>query len=168
MRGSALFAVGVPACHYAASNRSRGCAMVIRGIFRWLWHQAACLVLGCAKFAAWCVTIAAGLSFGFVLAAQLTRFNQASDWRSVPFSDFLQILRIDAPTGFGGIQAGIDVLLALPATLVLLVAATAAFGIKKSLDAVATWHSRRSSATDQSDIISSIERALAKARKLES
>jgi hypothetical protein len=93
--------------------------------------------------------------------------SQGGDWRPVALSDFLQILRIDiAPGGWGGIQTGIDFLLDLPATLVLFVVAAAAFGIKKFLDAVQTWHSPRS--TDQSDMISSIERALAKARKLES
>ena len=164
-----MFAVGVLACQYAASNRARGCVMSIRWIFRWLWDQAVCLLIGCVKFAAWCVTIGAGLCFGFVLAAQITRLTQAGDWRSVPLSDFLQILRIDiAPSGAGGIEAGITLMLDLPATFVLFVAATAAFGIKKSLDAVETWHSRRSSSIDQSDIISSIERALANARKLES
>jgi hypothetical protein len=139
-----------------------------RKIFRWLWNQALCLLIGCAKLAAWCVTIGAGLSFGFVLAAQLTRLSQGGDWRPVPFSDFLQILRIDiAPTGSGGTQTGIDLLLDLPATLVLFVVATASFGIKKSLDAVATWRSRRKSSEDQGDLIASIERALAKSRKLE-
>ena len=144
--------------------------MSVRGIFRWLWDGAVCLLIGCAKFAAWCLTVAAGLSFGFVLAAQLTRFNQSGDWRPVPFSDFLQILRIDiAPTGLGGIiQTGIDFVLDLPATLVLLVVAIAAFGIKKSLDAVATRRSRRRSSADEGDMISSIERALAKIGKHES
>jgi hypothetical protein len=140
--------------------------MSIRRISRWLWYRAFGLLMGCAKFAAWCVTIAAGLSFGFVLAAQLTRLHQGGGWRPVPFSDFLQILRIDiAPSGLGGIQAGIDLLLGLPATLVLFVAAIASFGIKKSINAVGTWHSRRSSSADQGDMISSIERALANARK---
>jgi hypothetical protein len=143
--------------------------MSIRKIFRWLWYWAVGLLIGCAKFAAWCVIVAASLPFGFVLAAQLTRLNQSGDWRSVSFSDFLQILRIDiAPTGSGGIQTGIDFLLDLPATLVLFVAAIASFGIKKSLDAVKTRHSRRGSPADQGDMISSIERALANARKQES
>jgi hypothetical protein len=143
--------------------------MSIRRISRWLWNRAVELLIGCTKFAAWCVTIAASVSFGFVLAAQITRLTQAGDWRSVPLSDFLQILRIDiAPSGAGGIGAGITLMLDLPAAFVLFVAATAAFGIKKFLDAVETWHSRRSSSTDQSEIISSIERALANARKLES
>jgi hypothetical protein len=162
-----MFAVGVPACQYAASNRARGCVMSSRKIFRRLWNQAVCLLIGCAKLAAWCAIIGASLCFGFVLAAQLTRLSQGGDWRPVALSDFLQILRIDiAPGGWGGIQTGIDFLLDLPATLVLFVVAAAAFGIKKFLDAVQTWHSPRS--TDQSDMISSIERALAKARKLES
>ena len=140
--------------------------MSIGKIFRWLWHRAVCLLMGCAKFSAWCVTIGAGLCFGFVLSAQLTRFNRIGDWRAVSFSDFLQILRIDVvPTGSEGIRAGIDFLLSLPATLVLLVAAVAAFGIKRLLDAVANRQSRRKSTEDQGDLISSIERALANSRK---
>jgi hypothetical protein len=139
--------------------------MWIRKGFRWMWSQAMCLLIGGAKVAAWCVTIAATLSFGFVLAAQLTRLSQSGDWRAVSFSDFLQILRIDiAPTGGESMVTDVvGLLLNQSATLVLFVAAAAAFGIKKSLDVFA--HSR--SRTDQSDMISSIERALAKARKLE-
>jgi hypothetical protein len=131
-----------------------------------MWRQALCLLIGGAKFAAWCVAIAATLSFGFVLMAQLTRLSQSGDWRAVSFSDFMQILRIDiAPTGAESIETDVvDLLLNQPATLVLFVAAAAAFAIKKSLDVFAPWSSR----TDQSDMISSIERALAKARKLES
>ncbi len=148
---------------------ARKTIMSIRGIFRWLWNQAVRLLIGCAKFAAWCVTIGASLGFGFVLAAQLTRLNQGGGWRPVPLSELLQILRIDAaPTGSGGLQAGIDFLLDLPATLVLLVAAIASFGIKKSLDALKTWHEPRRSAEDNGDMISSIERALANSRKRES
>jgi hypothetical protein len=143
--------------------------MSIRANFRWLWNQAVCLLIRCAKFAAWCVTIGASLGFGFVLAAQLTRLNQGGDWRPVPLSEFLQILRIDAaPIGSEGLQAAIDFLLDLPATLVLFVAAIASFGIKKSLDALETRHERRRSAGDQGDMISSIERALANSRKRES
>ncbi len=140
--------------------------MAIRRGLHWLWNGAACLLIGFAKFAAWCVTIGAGLSFGFVLAAQLTRWNERGDWRPVPFSDFLQIVRIDlTPTGSGGIQAVGDAVLGLPATLVLFVAAMVAFAIKKSLDALETWRLRRKSFVDHGDIISSIERALVNSRK---
>jgi hypothetical protein len=140
--------------------------MSMRKILRSLWHWAVGLLIGCAKFAIWCVVIAASLSFGFVLAGQLTRLYQSGDWRSVDFSDFLQILRIDiAPTGSGGIHTGINFLRDLPATLVLLGVAIASFGIKKSLEALDTLRSRRSSPTDHGDLISSIERVLANARK---
>jgi len=143
--------------------------MSIRKIFGWLWRWAVGALTACAKFAAWCVITAATLSAGFVLAAQLTRLHQSGDWRSVPFSMFLQILGIEiAPLGSGGIQTAIGFLLDLPATLVLVAVAIVAFGIKKSLDAVKNRHSRRSSAADQGDLISSIERALANARKQKS
>ena len=148
---------------------TKGCVMAIRRGLLWLWNGAACLLIGLAKFAAWCVTIGAGLCFGFVLAAQLTRWNEHGDWRPVPFADFLQILRIDlTPTGSGGIQAAGDAVLGLPATLVLFVAAMVAFAIKKSLDALETRRLRRESLVDHGDIISSIERALANSRKRES
>jgi hypothetical protein len=136
--------------------------MRIGRVFRRAWLGIVSLLIGAVKSAAWTITVASGLCFAFVISAQLTRLYQKGDWNPVQGIDFLEILQIPRPTGGTQlIQQTLDLLLALPATMLLLATALMSYGIKRLVDRInPPRHPAKTSTEDDSDLLATIEQAL--------
>ena len=141
---------------------SPGAAMWISQVFRRAWLGIVSLLIGAVKSVAWIITVASGLCFAFVISAQLTRLYQKGDWNPVPGTDFLEILQLPRPmSGTPLVQEILDLLFALPATMLLLATALVSYGIKKLVDRIKLpRHPTKASVEDDSDLLAAIEQAL--------
>jgi hypothetical protein len=136
--------------------------MWIGRVFRRAWLGIVSLLIEAMKSAAWIITVASGLCFAFVISAQLTRLYQKGDWNPVPGTDLLEILQMPRPTGGTQlVQKTLDLLLALPATVLLLATALVSYGIKRLVDRIELpRHPAKASSEDDSDLLAAIEQAL--------
>jgi hypothetical protein len=137
-------------------------AMWISQVFSRAWFGIVSLLIGAVKSAAWIITAGSALCFAFVVSAQLTRLYQKGDWNLVPFTDLLEILQIPRPmSGTPLVQEILDLLLALPATILLLAIALVSYGIKRLVDRIKLpRHPAKTSPEDDRDLLAAIEQAL--------
>ena len=101
----------------------------------------------------------------FILAAQFTRLGSTGDWRAVPLSEFLEFIKIGAP-GEPADQAGqaLGFILALPATLILFVAALAFWIVGRAMNRLKRRERERFHSSRQKALIGDIERAFEKSQ----
>ena len=101
----------------------------------------------------------------FILAAQFTRLGSTGDWRPVPLSEFLDMIRISPPAEPAD-QAGqvLSFILALPATPILLVAALGFWTIGRGMIRLKRRERERFHNSRQKALIGDIERAFEKSQ----
>lgn len=98
----------------------------------------------------------------FILAAQFTRLGSTGDWRPVPLSEFLDMIRISPPAEPA--DQVLSFILALPATLILLVAALGFWTIGRGMIRLKRRERERFHNFRQKTLIGDIERAFEKSQ----
>ena len=141
--------------------------MLVGRVFRRAWLGIVSFLIGAVKSAAWIITVTSGLCFAFVISAQLTGLYEKGAWNPVPGTDLLEILQIPRPMGGTQlVQKTLDLLLALPATVLLLATVLVSYGIKRLVDRIKLpRHRAKTSTEDDSDLLAAIEQALDVASK---
>jgi len=136
--------------------------MALARLISRLSHAAVAGLIGLAKVATGAALVVAVLPLAFILSAQVYRWANLGDWRPVPLHEFLEMLAIAPPAvTVGGAQTTIDMLVDLPATLVLFLLAAVLVCLKGLLNRLAAWQRRARSRARAEDALRTIERAFA-------
>jgi hypothetical protein len=139
--------------------------MMVRRALARFRHGASILLLELAALAGFVAALAMAAPLLFILAAQFTRLGSTGDWRAVPLSEFFEFIRISAPaeaTDQTGQAFGF--ILALPATLILFVAALGFWIFGRAMNRLKRRERERFHSSRQKALIGDIERAFEKSQ----
>jgi hypothetical protein len=128
----------------------------------WLRYELVSLLLECAFAIAALAILATAVPTILILAAQLDRLATTGDWRGFALSELFDVLQIDASARAEDSQPLTGFVLALPATLVLLLATLILCVVACGLHRLVKRERMRFSRTQQSALIEDIERHLGK------
>jgi hypothetical protein len=135
--------------------------MTIKRALARLRYELVSLFLECGFAIAALAIAAVALPAILILAAQFARLASTGSWRGFAFSELIEVLRVDASALSDESRQFTAFILALPATLVLLVAALVlcllAYGLRRLIRREHTRLAR----TQQHALIEDIERKLA-------
>ena len=139
--------------------------MMVRRALARFRHGASILFLELAALAGFVAALTMAAPLLFILAAQFARLGSTGDWRAVPLSEFLEFIKIGAP-GEPADQAGqaLGFILALPATLILFVAALAFWIVGRAMNRLKRRERERFHSSRQKALIGDIERAFEKSQ----
>ena len=139
--------------------------MMVRGALAQFRHGASILFLELAALAGFVAALTMAAPLLFILAAQFARLGSTGDWRAVPLSEFLEFMKIGAP-GEPADQAGqaLGFILALPATLILFVAALAFWIVGRAMNRLKRREREQFHSSRQKALIGDIERAFEKSQ----
>jgi hypothetical protein len=134
--------------------------MTLKGALARVRYEVVSLLLECAIAVATLAAFLMSVPMILILASQLNRLAMTGDWREFPFSEFLELVRIDPSSLQGETQAIAKFFLALPATLLLLLAALALCLLAGVLHRLNKRERARFGGMQQSAMIKDIERKL--------
>jgi hypothetical protein len=127
-----------------------------------LRYELVSLALECGFALAALAILAIAVPIVLIFAAQLDRLATTGEWRGFAVTELIDVLQIDASALTGESQGFASFVLALPATLVLLLAALVLCLVAYGLRRLVRRERMRFSGTQQSALIEDIERQLGK------
>jgi hypothetical protein len=134
--------------------------MTLKGALARVRYELVSLLLECAIAVAVLAAFMMSFPMTLILASQLNRLATTGDWREFRFSEFLDVLRIDPSSLQGEAQPIAGFFLALPAALLLLLAALALCLLAGVLHRLNRRERARFGGMQQSAMIKDIERKL--------
>jgi hypothetical protein len=133
--------------------------MMFRRAFARSRYGASILFLELLALPAFVAALTMAAPMLFILAAQFTRLGSTGDWRAVPLSEFLEIIRVSPAGEPDQASQVVGFILALPATLILLVAAIGFWIIRRAMNRLIRRERERFHSSRQKAMIEDIERA---------
>jgi hypothetical protein len=138
--------------------------MMFRRVFARSRYGASILLLELVALTAFVAALTMAAPMLFILAAQFTRLGSTGDWRAVPLSEFLEIIRVSPPGEPDQAGQAFGFVLALPATLTLFVAAIGFWIIGRAMNRLRRRERERFHSSRQNALIGDIERAIEKSQ----
>jgi hypothetical protein len=123
------------------------------------------LLADCAMFIVCCGLFVILVPLVFILAAQLFRLGTVGDWRPVPLSELLDTIMAGLTGGAAG-HGIVEFILALPATLVLFMAALILYAIGRLLRRAKAYEYKTIHGVRQKTLIEDIERAFRTSQRM--